>query len=290
MTNFNDRIDYSIFFRKKKNFVGISYMKIIVQNLTGTNPIEINFEAAPTVAALRVELSENYHINDIQRTLICQSGQILNDSSLLKEGEIILFSYSSYPQKSYPKVDNAFKFGIPRYGEYFDRNLTANDDPQDINPDILQSALFQNHYPNPQELNELFSLLAHTQNHHSQNRRTQNRHIQNHNNHIFDEQIMNFGGGQLGEPQFAHRPMFLSDFGLFRANGNYDLPLIRDEEAEIEAENERLNSLNVDLTPEDQANINHLMQFSPNRFDVTQIYLACDRNVQSAENILLSMH
>lgn len=100
-------------------------MLVRLINLEGQT-FELSFEDDITVQAIRQKLLKEYSYNT-DRCYFCQYGKILGSEKIPQEtfaqgtadNTIIIFNSQAFPDKSYPKVDNAFNFSFSRYSENY---------------------------------------------------------------------------------------------------------------------------------------------------------------------------
>lgn len=84
---------------------------------------DLAFEEDITIQKIRQKLLKDYNFNTV-RCYFCRCGELLDDETSFKESSlletpIIVFNHQKYPDKSYPKVDNALQLNLTRYSDNY---------------------------------------------------------------------------------------------------------------------------------------------------------------------------
>ena len=84
---------------------------------------DIAFEEDITIQKIRQKLLKDHNFNT-DTCYFCRCGEILDDETTFKEPSlletpIIVFNHQKYPDKSYPKVDDALQLNLTRYSNNY---------------------------------------------------------------------------------------------------------------------------------------------------------------------------
>lgn len=102
----------------------------------------LTFEEDVTVQAISQKLLKEYNF-DSSRCYFCRSGKILKNEKISKEAlaqgasdiPIIIFDSKTFPDKSFPKVDNAFQWSLSRYDDRFSMSRSKMQNRIDLSED-----------------------------------------------------------------------------------------------------------------------------------------------------------
>lgn len=105
---------------------------------------DLEFDNNVNLSAIRKKLFETYNFNAYQ-CYFYQNGKILSEETILGDlfssnntkNQIIVFNYRTYPDKSFARADDAFKFNFSRYsGDFCDSENFSDDLTPNENIDI----------------------------------------------------------------------------------------------------------------------------------------------------------
>lgn len=107
-------------------------MQVKFVNLDGKK-FELQFNEDITVPNIRQKLLKEYNYNT-DKCYFCRLGKILTKEKIPKETfsqqnpdiPIVIFNYQNYPDKSFPKVDDAFRLNFSRYDDFFINKKYSN--------------------------------------------------------------------------------------------------------------------------------------------------------------------
>ncbi|KAH0791099.1 hypothetical protein GPJ56_004980 [Histomonas meleagridis] len=107
-------------------------MKIKILDLFGKS-YDIESKEDITLSSLKKLLAETSHLS-LDHTIFCLNGVQLQDTDHINKNDqpIVMFDNSLYPEKSYPKVENAFGFSDPIYSNYYSNQKTQINEEDQI--------------------------------------------------------------------------------------------------------------------------------------------------------------
>lgn len=119
-------------------------MQVKLLDLKGqTFNLTFEEESGITVQLIRQKLLKEYSF-DSSRCYFSRSGKVLQNEKITKEAfakssdvPIIIFDSRAYPDKSYPKVDDAFQWNFSRYDDCFYNSRSKNFIGDDISEDDM---------------------------------------------------------------------------------------------------------------------------------------------------------
>ncbi len=250
-------------------------------------------------------IKQTYQI-DTSRTYICYGGTQLSNSDELppETATLTLFSSVEFPEKSYPRVDHALNLSNPKYEVMYIEPMRISieksqkpDEGQDVRAELLR--LFDQAIEGNENIGDQNMLMQLLQHIHGQPQIGEDGSIQiivdgrnplefvplNPSNEMMPP--MDF---IPGFPGFGMERFGVNQYGTEEEIEQNPDGGEEEEEEPPRAINPELFNFDIDLTPEDNEAIQSLMRYGNSRSEVIQVYLACERNRETAEVCLLSMN
>lgn len=248
----------------------ILLMNIKLINLQGET-FELTFQEEITLRSLRKKLLQKYNYNT-DKCYFCISGHIIENEVDFKETfakkeveiPIMIFNYKQYPDKSYPRIDNAIQFHFSRYSNSFSEYASKTSGIESLNASDSDSE------NNDDNNSTLHTVEAETTTNILQEERNQSTHER--------------GGVPLILACQNNNNDIIFDTLLYRACRYSNLDMIV---SQINQSNINLSDINIDLSDEDILAISRLMHAGYDRATAIQVYLAFDRNEAEALRFLL---
>lgn len=100
-------------------------LKIQIESLIG-DKYDLEINDGSTVGSALIELNKKHHV-DTTKCYLCHEMKELENSSKItndlisKDPKFVLYNFAQFPEKSFPRVDDAFGFTSSRYHDYYVR-------------------------------------------------------------------------------------------------------------------------------------------------------------------------
>lgn len=280
-----------IFLSKSSNFPDFHFFLMIVniKTLKG-NSYKITFKDDITIDKIKRKLLLEYNFNS-EQCMFCLDGKILNDESISKEIfaltkpeiTIIAIDHQVYPEKSYPKIDNAFQFNFSRYSDDFvQQNKEQKKDNRSNNYDLNDSIASIS----DSELNDDNDNILTTNqiNEESTNDIIVNNLIQinqQETDTLSDYIQQSFEELRNSLQEINHQLQSIVE-NIENTNNNRN-------ESEINMQIIESLNINIEFTEEDNQSIMRLVSAGHDRANAIQIFAICDKNEEMALNLLSTM-
>ena len=130
-------------------------MQVKILTLEGKT-YDLSFKENITLQAIRAKLKDEYNY-DADRCYFCRDGKILDEGGLPKVDSgapIIIFNPKAFPDKSYPRVDDAVNLSFSRYSDSFVNPRLTNSNLNNHTARLISSTELLDDFlglpPNPQ--------------------------------------------------------------------------------------------------------------------------------------------
>lgn len=263
-------------------------MIVNIKTLKGDS-YKITFKDDIMINKIKQKLLLEYNFNS-EQCKFCFDGKMINDESISKEIyaltkpeiTIIVIDHQMYPEKSYPKVDDAFQFNFSRYSDDFvPQNKEQKNDNQSNNYDLNDSiANISDSELNDDNDNILTANQINEEsiNDISVNNLTQ---IDQQETDTLSDSIQSFAELRDSLQELIHQIQSFNE-SIGNTNNNRN-------ESEINMQILESLNINIEFTEEDNQSIMRLVSAGHDRANAIQIFAICDKNEEMAINLLSTM-